>query len=197
MTMHERGMGKLPPEALETIRDILHGDDSDKLVRAFEYATGWAFRCTEVIEATPTKLVCMAECMGGKVNSLPDRAEMHFDLVAGEVKGIELVRMDRPRNPTPTDRARRVRRVAWALENIEVELRTRYITELVQMVRDESSHHDLPAELLNATAAAELTEDLAPLIAYLRNWADVLKEANNLPDDSGEWLELDEGDTTP
>lgn len=176
MTMHVRGMGKLSSEALETIREILHGDDPDKLVQAFEYAAGWTFRCTEVIEATPTRLVCMAERMGGKRNGPSVRAEMNIDLVAGEVKGIELVRMDRPRNATPTDRASRVRRVAWALENIEAELRTRYLMELACIVGDEALHHDLPAELLTATAAAETTGDVAPLVAYLHNWADEREE---------------------
>jgi hypothetical protein len=93
MTKHERGRSELPPEALEAIRTVLHGDDPDKLIRAFEYALGGAVRCTRVIETTPTTFVCMAEFLGGKRDGFPIRAEMTFDLTAGEVKSIDMMRM--------------------------------------------------------------------------------------------------------
>lgn len=90
MTMRKRV--KLPPEVEETIRALLHGDDPDKLARAFGYATSGEFRCTEVIAATPTKMVCMAECLSGENDGMVFRAEISFDLVAGEVKSISLQR---------------------------------------------------------------------------------------------------------
>jgi hypothetical protein len=90
MTMRKRT--KLPPEVRETIRDILHGDDPDKLVRAFGYATGGVLRCSEVIETTPTKLVCLAECLSGEDEGLVLRAEVTFDVVGGRVTSIILQR---------------------------------------------------------------------------------------------------------
>jgi hypothetical protein len=91
MTIRKRV--KLPPEVVETIRAILHGDDPDKLVRAFGYATGGDFHCKEVIEATPSKLVCLAECTGGEDDGMDVRAEVTFDMEAGEVKSISLQRV--------------------------------------------------------------------------------------------------------
>jgi hypothetical protein len=93
MTKHERGRFELPPEALEAIRAILQGEEPDKLIRAFEYALGGAARWTRVIETTPTTFVCMAEFLGGKRDGLPIRAEMTFDLMAGEVKSINMMRV--------------------------------------------------------------------------------------------------------
>lgn len=97
MNMNLRGtLPPMPPEVQEAVREILHGDDPDKLVQTFEYVLGGNFRCTEVIEATPTKFVCLAERMGKKYDGLSFRAEMAFDLAAGEVNKISLQVLGKP-----------------------------------------------------------------------------------------------------
>jgi hypothetical protein len=90
MTIRKRV--KLSPEVREAVHDILRDDDPDKLVRAFRYATGGVLRCAEVIESTPTRLVCLAEYLSGEDEGLVVRAEVNFDLVAGRVTSIMLQR---------------------------------------------------------------------------------------------------------